>query len=128
MGRLTQQPPPTNPDPLAGQPMSPADEKMWAILTHVGGLVLSFWVPLITYLVFKDRGPFIRWHTRQALNFHITLAIAYAVGFVLAFVIVGFFVLLAVVVLAIIYSILAAMAANRGEFYKIPLAIEFIKN
>jgi uncharacterized Tic20 family protein len=30
-------------------------------------------------------------------------------------------------VLVIVFGILAALAANRGEYYKYPLSIEFIK-
>ena len=40
---------------------------------------------------------------------------------------VGFFVILAAWALNIVFGILAAMAANRGEFYRIPIAIEFVK-
>lgn len=120
------QPPPS--DPYVAPPtMSPADEKMWSILTHVGGIFFYWLVPLIAYLVLKDRGPFVRWHTRQALNFHITLVIGWVAGFVLSLVFVGVFLLMAVAVLQIVFGIIAAVAASRGEFYKIPLAIEFVK-
>jgi len=108
-------------------PLSPADEKMWSILTHVGGILFHWVAPLIAYLVLKDRGPFVRWHTRQALNFQLTLLIAYVVGIVLFIVFVGIFVVLAAAVLNIVFGILAAMAANRGEFYRYPIAIEFIR-
>jgi uncharacterized Tic20 family protein len=36
-------------------------------------------------------------------------------------------VLLAAGVVQIVFGILAAVAANRGEFYKIPISIEFVK-
>lgn len=122
---MTQPPPP---NPYAVQPpMSPADEKMWAILVHVGGIFLNWVAPLIGYLVFKDRGPFVRTHTVAALNFQITLAIAYAIGVVLTFAFVGVFVLLAAYVLNIVFSILAALAANRGQYYTYPLTITFVR-
>ena len=93
-----------------------------------GPSIFFYWlVPLIAYLVLKDRGPFVRWHTRQALNFHITLVIAYAAGFVLTLVVVGYLVVIAAGIIQIIFGILAAVAASRGEFYRIPLAAEFIK-
>jgi uncharacterized Tic20 family protein len=107
--------------------MSPADEKLWATLTHIGGIFFYWLVPLVAYLVLKDRGPFVRWHTRQALNFHITLVIGYAAGVILSLLLVGYLVLIAAYVLQIVFGIIAAVAANRGEFYKIPLAIEFVK-
>jgi uncharacterized Tic20 family protein len=124
---MTQPPPPPPVNYAAPAPLSPADEKLWAILTHVGGIFFHWLLPLITYLVLKDRGPFVRWHTRQALNFQLTLLLAYLAGGVLALVFVGFFVLLAAFVVNVVFGILAAMAANRGEFYRIPVAIEFVK-
>ena len=107
--------------------MSPADEKMWATLTHVGGILFHWLAPLIAYLVLKDRGPFVHWHTRQALNFQLTLLLAYIAGAVLSIVFVGIFVIFAAFILNIVFGIIAAMAANRGEFYKYPVAIEFVK-
>ena len=124
---MTQPPPP--PVNYAAPPpqMSPADEKLWATLTHVGGILFHWLAPLIAYLVLKDRGPFVRWHTRQALNFQLTLLLAYIGGAVLSLVFIGLFVIAAAFVLNIVFGIIAAMAANRGEFYKYPVAIEFVK-
>jgi len=124
---MTQTPPPPVNYAAAPAQLSPADEKLWATLTHVGGILFHWLAPLIAYLVLKDRGPFVRWHTRQALNFQLTMLIAYVVGIVLCFVFIGIFVLLAALVLNIVFGILAAMAANRGEFYRYPLAIEFVR-
>ena len=124
---MTTPPPPPVNYAASQPPLSPADEKMWSILTHVGGILFHWVAPLIAYLVLKDRGPFVRWHTRQALNFQLTLLIAYVVGIVLFIVFVGIFVVLAAAILNIVFGILAAMAANRGEFYRYPIAIEFIR-
>ena len=123
---MTQPPPPpvTYAAPLQ---LSPADEKLWATLTHVGGIIFHWLAPLVAYLVLKDRGPFVRWHTRQALNFQLTLLIGYLAGAVLSIVFIGIFVVLAAYVLNIVFSIIAALAANRGEFYKYPVAIEFVR-
>lgn len=107
--------------------MSPADERLWATLIHIGGLLVSFLVPLIGYLVLKDRGAFIRAHTATALNFHLTLIIGIVAGFILTFVVIGIFVLIAVWACALIFTIIAAIKANQGEWYTIPLAIPFVK-
>jgi len=109
------------------QPMSPEDQRLWATLTHIGGIFFNFIAPLIAYLVLRDRGGFIREHTRVALNFHITMAIAYVVGTILSIIVIGAFVIFAAAILSIVFGIMAAVAANRGEFYRYPLSIEFIK-
>ena len=125
------------------QPMSPEDQRLWATLTHIGGIFFNFVAPLVAYLVLRDRGGFIREHTRVALNFHITMAIAYVAAGLLTIVLIGA-VLLPVIgiltivligailipvigVVTIIFGIMAAVAANRGEFYRYPLSIEFVK-
>ena len=118
-------PPPTNPYQSI-QPLSPADEKLWATLVHLGGIFFNFLPALIGYVVLKDRGPFVRAHTTTALNFQITLAIAIFAGIVTAIIGVGILIIIAASVLNIVFSILAAVAANRGENYSYPLAITFV--
>ena len=118
-------PPPANPY-HAPTPMNPADEKLWATLIHVGGILFGPLPALIGYIVLKDRGPFIRAHAATALNFQLTLLISYIVGGVLTIVVVGFLILAAAWVLAIVFGIMAALAANRGEYYTYPLSIKFV--
>ena len=119
-------PPPGAPYGGSSQQLSPADEKLWATLVHVGGILFGFLPALIGYLVLKDRGPFVRQHTATALNFQITLAIAYIVGWILTIVLVGFIILAAVWAVNIIFSIIAAVRANQGQYYTYPIAIKFV--
>ncbi|OYX54334.1 MAG: hypothetical protein B7Y93_06585 [Micrococcales bacterium 32-70-13] len=107
--------------------MSPADEKLWATLVHVGGIFFGFVPALIGFLVLGNRGPFVRGHTATALNFQLTMIIAAAIGGITVFVLIGFFIIIAVSVLIVVFSIIAALAANRGEAYTYPLTIPFIK-
>jgi uncharacterized protein len=119
-------PPPGN---YAYQPpaaMNPSDEKLWATLIHVGGILFGFLPALIGYLVLKDRGPFIRQHTATALNFQITLLIAYVVGSILIVVLIGLVIMFLAWLAAIIFGIIAAIAANNGQPYTYPLAIKFV--
>ncbi len=115
----------TNPYATA-QPLSPADEKLWATLIHVGGIFFGFLPAVIGYLILRDRGPFVHAHTATAFNFQLTIVIAYAVGTVTSWIGVGLLLLLAAGVVDLIFSILAAMAANRGELYTYPLSITFV--
>ena len=100
---------------------------MWSILAHLGGTFLSFLVPLVIYLVFKDRDPFVRRHSATALNFHITLAIAYAVSAVLILVLIGLFLIPLLWVLALVFTIMAAVAAGDGRDYQYPLSIKLVR-
>jgi uncharacterized protein len=119
-------PPPQNPYEQPNTGLSPSDEKLWATLVHIGGIFFSFIPALIGYLVLKDKGPFVRAHTATALNFQITMAIAYVIGYILIFIVIGIFVLIAVWVVIIIFSIMAAVKANQGQPYTYPLSIKFV--
>ncbi|CAN7431572.1 DUF4870 domain-containing protein [Microbacterium sp. LjRoot45] len=126
-----QQPPfpPSQPPyggPTAPQALNPSDEKLWATLVHIGGIFFSFLPALIGYLVLKDRGPFVRAHTATALNFQITIALAFFVGGVLSIIGIGFLIILAAWVVDLVFSIIAAVKSNQGQWYTYPLAIKFI--
>jgi uncharacterized Tic20 family protein len=123
----TNPPPPQQPYGAAQQPMSPADEKLWATLIQVGGLLFNFIPALVGYLVLKDRGPFVRAYSATALNFQLTILIAYVVGAITSIMGVGLLILLAAYVLNIVFSIIAAVKANQGEWYTYPLSIPFVK-
>jgi uncharacterized Tic20 family protein len=111
------------------QPLNPNDEKLWATLIHVGGLFLGFWPALVGYLVLKDRGPFVNHHTKTALNFQISIAIySLALGFFTAITLGwGGVLFFPFAIVLVIFSIIAAVAANKGELYTYPLTIAFIK-
>jgi uncharacterized Tic20 family protein len=120
-------PPPPAYGAGAPQPLTPSDEKLWATLIQVGGLLFGFLAPLIGYLILKDRGPFVRAYSATALNFQLTLLIAYIVGGILTVVLVGFIILALAGILNIVFSIIAAVKANQGEWYTYPLTIPFVK-
>ncbi len=117
----------TTPNPYqTPQPLSPSDEKLWATLVHLGAILFYFLPALIGYFLLKDRGPFVRIHTRAALNFQLTVLLGYLVGFFTLWMLVGYPILLAVGVLNIAFSIAAAVAANRGQLYTYPLSVTFV--
>ena len=99
---------------------------MWALLANILGIFFSFVAPLVVYLIYKDRDPFIRRHATQALNFQIIVLIGYFVSSLLIFLIIGFFTGLAVFVCSILFPILAAVAANKGEPYDYPLIPQMV--
>ncbi len=103
-----------------------SDEKNIAVITHLGGIFFNIFPALIVWLLKKDDSPYLADQSREALNFQITILLAYCISGILVFVLIGF-VLLGVVWLAnIILSLLAAIAASKGENYRYPFALRLI--
>ncbi len=119
--------------PMAGQAgvLSPADERTWGMLAHISAIIasvvgLSFLGPLLVMLIQGPKSAFVRRQAVEALNFQITVYIAAAVSGLLILVLIGI-VLLPLVLLAwLILSIVAGVAASRGEDYRYPLNIRLV--
>jgi len=105
-----------------------------AMLAHLLGALIGIIGPLIIYLTKKDESPFVEDQGKEALNFHITLIIAYVVSSILwtllAIITCGIGGLLplpaAVWVWQIIFGIIACTKANNGEYYRYPATIRMI--
>lgn len=113
-------------------PLSPADERTWAVAAHLSPFLASFvglpfLGPLVIYLVFRDRGPFVRHHAAQALNFQIIVMIALVVFGLLSLALIGIPFLIATGVAAIVFQIIAAVEANNGKWYRYPLTPDWVK-
>jgi uncharacterized Tic20 family protein len=106
--------------------MSPDDQRLWATLAHLSGLVFQIVGVLVMYLVFRDRGPFVRSQVAEALNFWITVYLAGLVSLALILVLVGLVLLAVLGVAAVVLPIVAAIEANRGEDYRYPLILRLV--
>ncbi len=113
----------SNPYATARQ-WTPEEEKTASILIHAISIVLELIAPIIGYAVFKDKGPYVNHHSKEALNFSLTILIFYVV---LAISIIGWAVIWLVPIYAAIFRIIAAVKSSQGDFYKYPLTIRFIK-
>lgn len=103
---------------------APISEPILALIVHIAAIFTEIIGPIVGYVALKDRSEFLRHHTVQALNFSLTLLIAY-IG--LAISLVGLLVIWAVPIVSVIMRVLSALKAANGEYYKNPLAIQFIK-
>lgn len=126
-------------------PPRPEDERLYATLIHLSGLLWLFGVPgivgvLIIWLLQRDRSAFVDVHGKEAMNFQLSLTIyglalvilAFA-GSILSVILVGLVLLVPAVVLGVallvfqvVVAILGAVEANRGDYFRYPLAIRFI--
>ena len=122
MNEATSAPPP----PPAG---ASQEDKTLALLTHLSGIILSFIVPLVIWLTNKDKSDkgWLNDQAREALNFQITIAIAWVVAIVLSAVAIGFLLYPVIWIGNLILCILAGIKANEGVAYRYPFALRLIK-
>ena len=117
-----------DPNPtIAGVPSQ--DDRTIALLTHLSGILLSFIIPLVIWLINKDKPEkgFITDQSKEALNFQITLFFGYIIGMVLTIILIGALLNFVLWIVCIIFSIIAGLAANKGEAYRYPFAIRLVK-
>lgn len=98
------------------------------LLAFTGYVFPLGWIlgPLVLWLLKKDQFPFVDDQGKEALNFQITMFIAFVVSFILVFVVIGFLLLIAVAIVDIVFTIIAAVNANQGIRYRYPFALRFI--
>jgi uncharacterized Tic20 family protein len=113
-------------NPAALTPVSASDAKLWATLGHVGGILFGFVAPLIVFIIYKDRDGFVRAHSAEALNFQITLAIAWVAAIILSVIGIGLLLMPVVAVCSLVFSIMAAIAANNGQPYRYPVSLRLV--
>lgn len=124
--------PPPIPD-LTNRPEVSPEDRSLGMLCHLLAIFTGFLGPLIVWLVKKDGSAFVGHHGREALNFQLTLMLVMvclgSAAFILMFVLVGFVllpVLFIVPILALVVEIIAAVAAQNGEWYRYPCCIRFV--
>lgn len=123
------------PAPQAPLQLSVQEEKNWAMLSHIipaGAMVasagtLGFIGSLVLYLVYRDRGPFVRAHAANSLNIQIMTGIVLLVSLPLMLVLVGFLTFGAALVYAFVLHVLGAVKAANGEWWTPPLTPQFVR-
>ena len=105
------------------------EDKTLAMLTHLSGIIFGFLVPLIVWLINKDRSDkaFLNDQAKEALNFQITILIGYVAGMVLTIILIGPLISFAAWIVSLIFSIIAGIKANEGVSYRYPFALRLIK-
>ena len=103
-----------------------ADDKNIAVVTHLAGTLFSLFPGLIVWLLKKNENIYIADQAKEALNFQITILLAYFVSTVLAFLLIGFLLMGIVWIANIIFCIIAAVAISKGEIYRYPLTLRLI--
>ncbi|KRA51898.1 DUF4870 domain-containing protein [Pseudoxanthomonas sp. Root630] len=121
----------TAPPPPSGSPS--AEEKQWALFAHLSslvGVIIPFGSvlgPLVIWLIKKDTLPFVDDQGKEALNFNITVAIAFVISAILMLVVIGLFLMVLVGIAWLVLTIIATIKASNGEAYRYPFTLRLIK-
>jgi uncharacterized Tic20 family protein len=139
------QPQPQPPQPPA--PLTPSEERTWAMLAHLSILLnlvtglLGLVGALIIYLVYQNRSRYVAYHALQSLIFQliawlgggILTGVAWAITGVLSAILVGLLCIpLALVISliplgAIVYGIIGGIQCNQGQDFRYWLVGDWVR-
>lgn len=104
------------------------DDRNIAMLTHLSGFILCFIVPLVVWLMHKDRADkdYLVSEAKEALNFQLTVLIAYVICWVLTAIVIGRYLGWLVWVVNVISCIVAAMQVSRSGNYRYPYCLRLV--
>jgi uncharacterized protein len=107
----------------------------WAVIAHLAGLASYLGVvpfasvigPLIVWLLKKDTSAFVDEHSKESLNFQITMSIVFVISLLLCLAVIGFFILPVLGIWILVLVVVAAIKASKGEHFRYPLTIRLVK-
>jgi uncharacterized Tic20 family protein len=117
---------------MDGQQVS-TEETNWGMFAHLSavvGFIIPFGSiigPLVIWLTKGKELPFVATEAKEALNFQITMAIAFLVSWALIFVLIGFLLLALLAITDLIFVIMAAVSASKGQAYRYPFSLRLVK-
>jgi uncharacterized protein len=130
---------PPNPAPYSPPaPLSPSEERTWAMVSHLSilaNLVTGFLgpvIPLVIYLTFKERSRYVAYQSLQSFIFQmiawvgagVLAAIAWTISGVLAVILIGCLLmplalLISIIpVAALVYGVIGAIQTDQGQNFK----------
>jgi uncharacterized Tic20 family protein len=113
--------------------LSHNEERQWAMFSHLGtfaAFVIPFAniiAPLIIWQLKKGESAFVVQHSKESLNFQISLMIYSLASALLVLIFIGVLLLVGLFVFNIIAVVIAGVRANEGAYYKYPMAIKFFR-
>lgn len=134
-------PGPGYPPPVQGygpQALEPAQQRQWGMLSHLIGVaamifsagILGFVSTLAVYLLYRERGDFVRRHAANSVNVQITMGVLTIVGIIFCVTVIGLVVGIPLIIAAwgwaFVVHILGAIKANNGELWDPPFTPRFV--
>ena len=117
------------------QGFEPAKARQWAMFCHLGGLSFLFFaipfgniiVPLIIWLLKRDDFQYVSDQGKEALNFQISVTLYLIVSCILMIFAFGIILIPIIMILDIVFVVKAAIAANKGHYFRYPCTLRLIK-
>lgn len=103
------------------------DDKNIALLSHLLVIFTGFVGPLIIWLLKKDESAYINEQAKEALNFSITMILAFVVCGLLSVILIGLLLMPLVGLWMVVMPIIAAVKCSSGESYRYPLTLRLLK-
>ncbi len=133
-------PPASAPQPETLASGISAEQRQWAMFSHLSALTGIFTGglgcilgPLIIWLIQKDKMPFVDDQAKEALNFNITVGIAslvlVVVGTLLMIILIGvlfYIAALGVGIYWLVMTVIATIKSNEGIAYRYPLTLRLV--
>ena len=114
----------------------PKEQRRWAVACHlsaVGGFLVP-WVglglgPLVAWIVLREEHPSVDAHGRESIQFNVSMMAWMAAGSAVAWLLgsLAWFLPATLVALWIACVVMACLKAGRGEFYRYPVTIRFLR-
>jgi uncharacterized protein len=134
--------------PQSPQPLTPEEERQWAMIAHLGVLVnlatgfLGAVVPLGIYMIYKDRSRYVAYQALQALIFQliwwiggsVLAGIAWTITGVLSAVVIGLLcipiacIFSAMPLVALGYGIYGGIQSSQGQDFKYWLIGDWLRS
>ena len=94
--------------------MTPTQERTTGMAAHgvalaatvLSGGFLGFVAALVMYLVFRDRGPFVRYNAANALNVQIAAGIGFIVGWPLTITVIGALIGIPILIAVFVWTVI----------------------
>lgn len=109
------------------------NERNWATIVHLSALagylfpLLVFFAPLLIWLLKRNQLPFVDDQGKEAVNFQLTMFIAFLICIPLMLIVVGFILAAILGIVDLILIVVAAINANNGKYYRYPFNWRLIK-
>lgn len=107
--------------------MPTEDDRLFSMLIYVLSFPFPILGPIVIWLLKRDSSEFVDYHGKEYFNFFVSYFIYSTISCILILLLIGIPMLILLGILGVVFTIMAAVKSYRGERYRFPMVIRFIK-